>query len=313
MPVGFRLLVVLLLLSWQVAGASEAGDRLRGIGRIVVLGDSITQGGDYVTDLECWLLAERLPCEVLNLGLGSETAAELTPAENAGHVAKHRFGRPAISERLARALAATKPDLVIACYGMNDSSGLPATPEGDARYQEALTQLRTAALAAGAKRVILCSPPIRSSAEDASLARYAAWLVGQRTTGWETVDIHTPMHAALVEHQQRDAKFSFAKDGVHPGREGHWLMAREILTQGLGAQLAGVSTAEGLFPAHGAEIRPLVNQRMKVRFAAWMTMIGHQRPGVPGAPGVKPTMTFDEATAKTQALTGQIEQLLGKP
>jgi lysophospholipase L1-like esterase len=275
--------------------------------------DSITQGGDYVTDLECWLLAEHLPCEVLNLGLGSETAAELTPAENAGHLAQYHFGRPAVGERLARALAATKPDLVFACYGMNDSSGLPATPEGDARYQEAITRLRTAALAAGAKRVILCSPPIRSSAEDASLARYAAWLVSQRSAGWETVDIHTPMHAALVEHQQREPNFSFAKDGVHPGREGHWIMAREILTQGLGAQLTGVTTADAFFPAHGAEIRELVNQRMKLRFAAWMTKIGHQRPGVPGAPGFKPTMTFAEAEAKAQALTAQIEALLGTP
>ena len=31
---------------------------LRGVYRIVFLGDSITMAGDYVTDCECWLLAQ---------------------------------------------------------------------------------------------------------------------------------------------------------------------------------------------------------------------------------------------------------------
>src|SRR5271170_6985242 len=43
---------------------------LSGVHRIVFLGDSITQAGDYVTDCECWLLAHGFEIEVLNLGLG---------------------------------------------------------------------------------------------------------------------------------------------------------------------------------------------------------------------------------------------------
>ena len=57
---------------------TDAAARLRGVRRIVFLGDSITQAGDYVTDFECGLLARGIQVEVLNLGLGSETATDLT-------------------------------------------------------------------------------------------------------------------------------------------------------------------------------------------------------------------------------------------
>ena len=113
---------------------APAKDVLPGVHRIVFLGDSITQGGDYVTDVECWLLAHGLQVEVLNLGLGSETASDLTPEENGGHLKKHGFGRPFVSERLERALAATKPDLLFACYGMNDGGSLPPDTSGTKRF-----------------------------------------------------------------------------------------------------------------------------------------------------------------------------------
>jgi len=305
------------------AGAAvpaPAAEILRGVHRIVFLGDSITQGGDYVTDVECWLLAHGVRTEVLNLGLGSETASDLTPEENAGHLKAHGFGRPFVSERLARALAATKPDLLFACYGMNDGGSLPPDESGTKRFAEAVTHLRDAALKAGVKRVVICTPPVQDAKgnatkkyHDENLARYTAWLLTKRADGWAVVDIHTPMRQALDAGRAKDPAFQFAKDGVHPGREGHWLMAREILTQAFGAKLDGVTTAEGLFPAHGAEIRKLVHDRMVVLFNAWMTKIGHQRPGVAGAPGAKPGLPVAEATAKAADIAKQIQaQLTGE-
>jgi len=293
--------------------ASPASTPLDGVRRIVFLGDSITQGGDYVTDFECWLLAKGVNAEVLNLGLGSETAADLTPQENDGHLKKYGFGRPFVSERLDRVLAATKPDLLFACYGMNDGSSLPPDESGLKRYSEAITRLRDAATAAGVKRVVLCTPPAHDAKgkaamkfHDDNLARYSAWLVSKRADGWDVVDIHTPMRKALDEGKAKDPQFMFAKDGVHPGREGHWLMAREILAQFLHADLYGVANAEGLFPAQGAEIRALVNQRMGVRFNAWMSKIGHARPGVAGGPGAKPGLSIDQANERADVLTRRI-------
>jgi lysophospholipase L1-like esterase len=84
--------------------------------------------------------------EVLNLGLGSETASDLAPEENAGHLKKYGFGRPFVSERLERALTATKPDLLFACYGMNDGGSLPPDASGTKRFADAVTHLRDAAI-----------------------------------------------------------------------------------------------------------------------------------------------------------------------
>jgi len=292
----------------------NAAARLRGVHRIVFLGDSITQGGDYVTDFECWLLAHGIEVEVLNLGLASETACDLTPAENAGHLKQYGFGRPFVSERLERTLAATKPDLLFACYGMNDGSSLPPDESGTKRFADAITYLRAAALEAGVKRVVLCTPPVhdakgdaRQKSHDENLTRYTAWLLSKRADGWDMVDIHSPMRRALDAGRAQDPAFQFAKDGVHPGREGHWLMAREILAQFLGAKLEGVPAAEALFPAHGEQIRKLVHERMVLRFNSWMTQIGHQRPGVAGGPGAKPGLPPAQAEAQAADIAKQIK------
>ncbi len=301
-----------LALLLGLTGLARGAEPLREVKRIVFLGDSITQRGDYVADIECWLLAQGLAVEVLNLGLGSETAADLTPAENAEHLRAHGFGRPFLSARVSRALAATKPDLLFACYGMNDGTGLPPDASGTARFGAALTALRQAAAAAGVKRVVLLTPPVddrKDKGGEANLVRYTAWLLSKRAEGWDIVDLHTPMRQALDESRATDPAFKFAKDGVHPGREGHWLMAREVLTQFFGAKLDGVTSAENLFAARGPEIRALVYQRMSVRFEAWMTQIGHQRPGVAGGPKAKPGLPLAEADAKAAELTQQIQKL----
>jgi lysophospholipase L1-like esterase len=298
----------------ESAGSGKAAAVLRGVHRIVFLGDSITQAGDYVADCECWLLAHGFQTEVLNIGLASETASDLTPEENAGHLKSYGFGRPFVSERLDRALAATKPDLLFACYGMNDCSGLPPDAAGTRRFAEAVTKLRDAAIKANVKRVVICTPPVfdnkgnvQQKVQDENLTRYTTWLLSKRADGWDVVDIHTPMREALDEGRAKNPAFEFAGDGVHPGREGHWLMAREILEQFFGAKLEGVARAEDLFPARGTEIRKLVHERMGVLFDAWMTQIGHGRPGVPGGPGAKPGPSVAEANVKAAEFAKKIE------
>ncbi len=295
-------------------GSAGIGEQLRGINRIVFLGDSITQAGDYVTDIECWLLAHGLRIEVLNLGLGSETVTDLLPEENAGHLSQHGFGRPFVSERLVRVLAATKPDLLVACYGMNDGSSLPTDASGTDRFAAAIAQLRKAAFEAGVKRIVLCTPPVndRSPQGEGNLVRYTEWLLAQRAGGWDVVDVHTPMRLALTEKRRADPAFKFAADGIHPGREGHWLMAREILTQYFGARLDGIASADALFPAEGEIIRDRVHQRMQVRFRAWMTRIGHGRPRVAGGPNAPPGPSFADAERQAADLTRELERLLRK-
>lgn len=293
---------------------------LRGVHRIVFLGDSITQGGDYVTDFECWLLAQGIHIEVLNLGLASETASDLTPAENAAHLKKYGFGRPCVRERLERALAATKPDLLFVCYGINDGGSLPPDESGTKRFADAITHLRAAAIKAGVKRVVICTPPVYDAKADAmqkfhdeNLTRYTVWLLSKRADGWDVMDIHTPMRAALDAGRAKNPAFEFARDGIHPGRAGHWLMAREIITQFFGVKLEGVAGgAEDLFPAQGSEIRKLVHERMVLLFNSWMTQIGHKRPGVAGGPGAKPGLPLAQARDQAAEIAKQIKtQMVG--
>src|SRR5207245_9870562 len=83
--------------------------------RVVFLGDSNTFAGQYIAYLDAYLYT-RFPdkkFELLNLGLPSETVSGLSEPD-------HPYPRPCIFERLDRILEKTKPDIVVACYGMND-------------------------------------------------------------------------------------------------------------------------------------------------------------------------------------------------
>lgn len=296
--------------------AGEIPASLRDVHRIVFLGDSITQAGDYVTDFDSWLVAQGLNIEVLNLGLGSETAADLTEPENTPHKTAFGFVRPAVSERLERVLAETKPDWLIVCYGMNDGGCLPPDESGTQRFAAAITHLRDVALKAGVRRVVLCTPPVQDAkgdvaqkTHDENLTRYSTWLMARKTERWDVVDIHGPMRHVLDEGRRNDPAFALAGDGVHPGREGHWIMAASILTQSLGVNLEGVSSAEQLFHANGKEIRDRVHARMALLFDAWMTRIGHTRPGVTGAPGMPPGPSVSDANVKASEIAKEIAKL----
>jgi lysophospholipase L1-like esterase len=317
------LLVAILLLTTLHAEVStellppKAQELLKDVHRVVFLGDSITQAGNYVTDVECWLLRHGTNIEILNLGLGSESGTDLTPEENAGHVKKYGFGHPFVSERLGRVLEQSKPDVLFVCYGMNDCGGLPGNETGTARYGEAITRIRDAALKSGVKHAVICTPPIhddgKSGASDPSeqsLARYTAWLLGKKKEGWEVVDIHTPMRSALDATRSKDPSFLYSEDHVHPDREGHWLMAREIIRQAFGGEVPDLYCSEQLFPCLGAEIRDLVHQREMLLFYAWMTKIGHKRPNVPGGPNAQPGPSLEEAQTKAKGMTDQIEKKL---
>lgn len=303
-----RLLAATVLALLPFSARAQVGE----VKRIVFLGDSITYAGDYVKDVDCWLLAHGKHIEVLNLGLPSETASDLTAEENAPHKKKFGFPRPLLSERLQRVLAATRPDLVFACYGMNDGSSLPANDAGFQRFQAAIRHLRDEAARAGVKRIVLVTPPVfdakakagTTNDSDPSLARYSAWLLEERDKeGWLVVDVHGPMRAALDAARQKDPRFVFSKDCVHPGPEGHWLMAREILNQFAGAKIGDLKSSAELFTAHGPEICPLATQRMTLLRDAWLTHTRHQRPGLPkGLPLAEAEKKADELAARIQAL-----------
>ncbi len=285
----------------------SAAEFLPGAKRIVFLGDSITHGGQYIDYFESHLVTHfpDRQFEVLDLGLPSETVSGLSEEGHAGG----KFPRPGLHERLGRVLAKTKPDLVFACYGMNDGIYLPLDPERTAKFQGGMRRLHDMVLAAGGQIVHL-TPPVFDpvplgervspdgskgpySGYDEVLTRYSAWLLEQRGQGWTVIDIHGPMKKALAERRAADPKFFFAKDGVHANEAGHLVIATALL-QGLGQTPKFPETTAF------AELVKLIRQRQRLRTDAWLTACGHKRPGM--APG----LPLEEAEAKAAALTPQI-------
>ena len=64
-------------------------------------------------------------------GLPSETVSGLSEPGHAGGA----FPRPDLHERLERVLEQTRPDLIVACYGMNDGIYHPFTEARFEKYQ----------------------------------------------------------------------------------------------------------------------------------------------------------------------------------
>ena len=87
-------------------------------------------------------------------------------------------------------------------------------------------------------------------------------------------------------------------------------MAREILSQYFGADLQGLRASPGLFQANGEPIHRLVSQRLKILQSAYLSKIGHSRPGVPGGPDSQSGPTIEEAGEKAKQTRIEIQKLI---
>lgn len=308
-----RLLTTILLLQFgsccvSVARRSTAAELLCGPSRVLFLGDSITWDGRYVADFEaCWRAAHPTArLEILQLGLPSETVSGQSEPGHAGGA----FPRPALDERLERTLAAIRPQLVFACYGMNDGIYAPLDPERFAAFRGGIERLEQACAGAGAALVLLTPPwfdgtrgaPAYAGYDDV-LAAYSGWLVQH---GREVVDVHGPMRDCAIARRAADPAFTFAADGVHPDDFGHWLIARELLAHVGVAGARGAASCESfLADVHaGPELRRLVGERQRLLRDAWLGSIGHRRPGLPAG------VPLDEARARAASMATAVQRQL---
>ena len=280
-----------------------------GVKRILFLGNSITYSGTYVTDIEAYFIVHypAQQYEFINVGLPSETVSGLSEPNHADG----RFPRPDLHERLARVLAQTKPDVVFACYGINDGIYLPLDETRFRAYQEGMKWLHAELKKAGARRIIFLTPPVHDDEElgtqgyNRVLDTYATWLLAQRNLlKWDVADIHFPMTTYLNEKRKTDPSFELAKDGVHPGELGHWLMAKPVLRY-LGENVADapdIRSALSINP-RGDEIVTLVGQRQAIMKDAWLSSTGHKRPEMhPGVPMTEARKKYDDIEKRIRAI-----------
>ncbi len=261
--------------------ASGGEEWLKDKQRILFLGDSITQAGHYVVDFDAWLV-KRYPDRrftVINAGVSSETVSGLSEPGHAGG----RFPRPDLHERLERVLDKAKPDLIIACYGINCGIYQPLDEQRFQTYRDGQIQLHEAAKKHGAE-IVHVTPPIydnhgkKGFDYDDVLTAYSKWLVDQRKEGWNVIDLHTAMRSKVDQAKQENPKFTLQSDKVHPNRDGHWLMA-QCLIAGFGDEASAALASPDLLL--GKAQRDAILARMTLHQKAIHAETKPKRPGVP--------------------------------
>ena len=275
---------------------------------VLFLGDSITHAGHYIEVIEAQLRTRGVDAELINLGLPSETCSGLSEP-------KHPFPRPNVHERVERALKRIKPDAVFVCYGMNDGIYYPPSTERFAAYQSGVNSLIRKIKATGAQLVMMTPPafdaqPLRDQGKllprgageyswtniyedyDDVLAGYAGWIRKQSDRVDAVIDLHTPVNEYVREKRKSNPKFSMSPDGVHVNQEGHQVLAAAIMDQ-LGIDRVRVQP----------KMMELVTQRQRVLHAAWVSEVGHKRPGV------KAGLPIDEALNRADEIDRLIAEL----
>jgi len=238
------------------SAAAEPECALKGGETILFFGDSITQGGAYVEDVDAFLVT-RFPDKsfrIINAGISSET---ISGTSEPGHHPR----RPWAHERFDRDVAAAKPDILVACFGMNDGNYHPFDRLRFEKYRAGVYRLIDRCERIGARTVFMTPPPFdpyrrRTGDPDAAhygyrfpaidydttLEVYSQFLLGLRAKGFIVADVHTATNELLRERRKEMPSFFLAPDAVHPNATGHWLMAQTLL-EALGVP-GDVATAE---------------------------------------------------------------------
>jgi len=275
-----------------------------------VLGDSITYGGRWVAILNAWMESQGMTADLIDVGLSSETVSGLSEE---GH-ADGKFPRPDLAERLDRVLRVTRPDLVIACYGMNCGIYQPLDEGRFAKFKAGMEKLHATVEKTGAKIIHVTPPvydkrpdkpgPAGAADYDAVLDAYSKWLLSKQADGWIVIDVHGPMKEMLAAARAKDPATIYAPDTIHPNDEGHWAIARAVLT-GLGDTKA----AEADTPVAFAAFLPEVTARLQLLRDAYLAAAGHLRPGV--AAGLPIGEAEKKAGAITESIRSRRNQLRG--
>lgn len=205
--------------------------------RAVFLGNSITDGGHYHSYIWLYYMT-RFPymqVQVLNAGIGGDTAADLY-------------------KRLDDDVFNKRPTVLMVTFGMNDTGyfeyNQPGAAEfGEKRYQTCLENYKKIEkrlqTLEGVRVVMLGSSPYDETAQIENTAFQGKNAVMQRVVefqqkaaqenSWEFLDLNAPMTQIAQREQAHNPAFTLCgSDRIHPGNDGHMVMAYLFLkAQGL--------------------------------------------------------------------------------
>ncbi len=198
--------------------------------RVAIIGDSITEQKLYSRFIETYLLActGRKDIKCFQFGWGGETAQ-------------------GFSQRLENDLSVFNPTVATTCYGMNDGRYVAYDAAIGANYEKWMRLVLTKLKAVGVKNIVAGSPGavdtrwfVKAGATAdqyndnlAHLRDIDRKLATKFGTGF--ADVHAEMINAMAPAKAKlGADYDVGgRDGVHPGANGHLLMAAAFL-KGLG-------------------------------------------------------------------------------
>jgi lysophospholipase L1-like esterase len=207
--------------------------------RVAVVGDSITEQKQYSRFIETYLLAcvPQLDLTVCQFGWSGERA-------------------PGFANRMDADMVPWQPTVVTTCYGMNDGTYRPYTDQIGAAYEEGARRIQDRCKALGV-RMIVGGPGVvdadswRAGEPDADryyndnlaqLSAIAKRLADER--GFVYAGLHPLMLKVMTDAKaQLGSEYHVAgPDGVHPGANGHLVMAYAFLkAMGLDGQIGAIT------------------------------------------------------------------------
>lgn len=202
----------------QTTGALQTGDI------VAICGDSITAQRQYSVLIEDYLLMcqPQPKLQALQFGWGGETS----------------WG---FAGRIQRDVLPFSPTVATTCYGMNDGGYAPLTADRAAQYKKATEDIVKSFKTAGVRFIVVGSPgvvdfttykrdaPAVYNQTLASLGEIGKQVAVEQ--GVAFADVHTPMLEAMKKAKAKygDAFPVAGNDGVHPGPNGHLVMAYAFL------------------------------------------------------------------------------------
>ncbi|MFO8014256.1 MAG: SGNH/GDSL hydrolase family protein [Phycisphaerae bacterium] len=313
-------LAVLLLAAVPTlaAAAAEEACVLKGGETILFFGDSITQGGAYVEDVEAFLLT-RFPDKrfrIVNAGISSETISGTSEPD-------HDPRRPWAHQRFDRDVAAARPDIVVACFGMNDGNYHPFDHLKFRKYRAGVRRLIDRCKRIGARTVFLTPPPFdpyrRRAGDpgavhygyrypavdyDVTLEVYSDFLVGLRPEGFLVAPVHDAMNRHLRERRKEKVSFYLSGDAVHPNATGHWLMAQTLLeTLRVPADVAHAEIDAKAMKVVAGDVKGLKKENGGIAFT-WTTPLPMPVDPAWDAKSLQVERTFDRLSRYTLTVTG---------
>ncbi|MCY2952016.1 MAG: SGNH/GDSL hydrolase family protein [Planctomycetota bacterium] len=215
-----KLFAVVLALIGPAPSDSPKELQLQQANTIVAIGDSITQGGGYLRDIDA-VLAQQYPDlkipKVINVGISGQKAEDLVK----------RFDKDVVQR---------KPAFVTLSIGINDVWHRLNKPHDEkvlAAYRDNVAEMVDAAQAAGIKVILLAPTLISEDPAADGNQRLLMYIAAEKQIAADKkcqfVDLHA-MFLHALKHKPADEKGNWiTSDGVHMNPRGDAAMAIGVL------------------------------------------------------------------------------------